>query len=133
MIRDPQAGLPSRPYHKQTHIYASAADLDPPVPVPYPSDQTRPWSAQGQGAGGGYPSQDRGRLNTFPYAHSGAPHAPQQRYPAQVNSQVDRGRSYVNVPPHAGNAARGGGVGMPASAQNLPTAKFEKDYYILDV
>ena len=131
MIRDPQTEHPSRPYQKQTHIYASAAELEPPpTHVPNPSEQMRPWSAQGKG---GYSSQERGRVNTYTYGQpGGGARAPMQRPgPAWSNSQVDRGRSYVNVPPHAGNSGRVGG--MPASAQNLPTAKFEKDYYILDV
>lgn len=156
MVKDPSAETPTEPYHKQSHIYASAAEPDPPPPVhvPNPAEQRRPGSAQGQG---GYQPQERGRLNTFPYSHSAA-HAYPQRSPQQSQwmaqrAQVDsRGRGYMNVSPHSHGPSptgihnapypqppmgSGGNVGRmagtPANAQNLPTAKFEKDYYILDV
>ena len=153
MVRDLSAEVPSQPYQKQDHIYASAAELDPPVHMP---NLSRPGSAQEQGS---YQAQERGRLHTFPYIHSSA-HA-QRPPPVQARSQVDRGRKYVNVLPHAptttgthvspqppmgvggispqppmgtgGNMGRVAVTGSPANAQNLPTAKFEKDYYILDV
>lgn len=166
MIRDPSAELPTQPYQRQTHIYASAAELDPPISVPTPTEQNRPSSVQGMGmgmgigtgmgsgggGGGYYNGQERGRLNTFPYnqQHQGqySAHTSQwsQQPGATRSSQVDRGaRGYVNVPPHAHVAPRqlpvamgvrgnvGRPVGAPAKAQTLPTAKFEKDYYILDV
>ena len=158
MVKDPSAEVPTEPYHKQSHIYASAAEPDPPPPVnvPNPAEQRRPGSAQG-----GYyqQPQERGRLNTFPYSHSAAHSHPQRPPPQQApqgmaqRAQVDsRGRGYTNVPPYrppptgthtapypqpqppmgsGGNVGRM--AGTPANAQNLPTAKFEKDYYILDV
>ena len=165
MVRDPSTELPAQPYLKQTHIYASAAELDPPpssVHVPNPAEQYRPSSAQGPpptSLAGGYQTQERGRLNTFPYSYSANTNThtlPQQWPHSQApRSQVGGrgGRSYVNVPPHApptgtqipsshqqphgmvarGNAGMGRGIGAPVPAHNLPTAKFEKDYYILDV
>ena len=156
MVKDPSAEVPTEPYHKQSHIYASAAEPDPPPPVnvPNPAEQRRPGSAQGHGGGYHQQSQERGRLNTFPYSHSAAhSRPPPQQAPQGMGqrAQVDsRGRGYMNVPPYrppptgthtapypqapmgsGGNVGRM--AGTPANAQNLPTAKFEKDYYILDV
>lgn len=156
MVKDPSAEVPTEPYHKQSHIYASAAEPDPPPPVnvPNPAEQRRPGSAQGSYY---QQPQERGRLNTFPYSHSATHSHPQRPPPQQApqgmaqRAQVDsRGRGYTNVPPYrppptgthtapypqppmgfGGNVGRM--AGTPANAQNLPTAKFEKDYYILDV
>ena len=142
MIRDPATEFPTEPYQKHAHIYASAAELDPPVWVPTSVEQKRPKSAQVQG---NYQNQEHGQFHTFSHSYTSA-HS--QWPPAQARSQVDRGgRSYINVPPHAGthfppqppvgargNVGRGPqAAGAPVNGQSLPNAKFEKGYYILDV
>ena len=158
MFRDPGTHVPSQPYQKQPHVYATANDLDI-AKEQQVRDQSSSHASQQTGHrhdyGGsgrrhtgmmqqqGYvarqqPQQQqqpsRERLHTFPYVNPQAHRQPQR-------AQGDRGYNYypptTRTGPPRGEAstqtATASGSSGVKSQGSYPTAKFGKDFYVIDV
>lgn len=135
LLLDPVSHLPAQHYQKQEPIYATADDVEDPANVVLGVDGGR--------SSGSMPNQ-----SWVPEWRSGTADQRYRMEPRQRGATVSGSRtepvSQRQYPPpsrqnHTGAQGRGAGgevqgsAGQPNLSTSYPTARFGKDYYILDV